>query len=312
MTSDNDAAAGGSERIDVVVHKAGGDGSLTPRAAANSVIDWRRKNKASSRTNTTERRQDQRRESSRSDAGSAPAPAPESPFASAADSAATATEWSAEPLAKRDSALQPNEAGAPGATERADPDGVPRSDAGSEPIIEPPRSWTKEEKERFYSLPRETQEYLANREQERDREIRRSQNEAAEARKTTTAERDRLEQARLYYESSLPTLLQSLQAAHGLDFSDLKSMAEIRQLAVTNPTRYAQWDAQQRQIAAVQKELGLAQQLRASENSNRYSTFVERERERFVEAAPEMADDTERARLRDAAASVLTEIGFSD
>jgi hypothetical protein len=186
-------------------------------------------------------------------------------------------------------------------------------DAGSEPpIIEPPRSWTKEERERFYSLPRETQEYIANREQERDREIRRSQNEAAEARKTTTAERDRLEQARLYYESSLPTLLQSLQTAHGLDFSDLKSMAEIRQLAVTSPTRYAQWDAQQRQIAAVQNELATAQQLRASENGTRYSAFVERERERFAEAAPEMADDTERARMRDGAASVLTEIGFSD
>jgi hypothetical protein len=89
-------------------------------------------------------------------------------------------------------------------------------------------------------------------------------------------------------------------------------MAEIRQLALANPTRYAQWDAQQRQIAAVQNELATAQQLRASENGTRYSAFVERERERFAEAAPEMADDTERARMRDGAASVLTEIGFSD
>jgi len=322
MTSDSDAAAGGSERIDVAVHKAGGDGPLTPRAAANSVIDWRRKNKASARTNATEQRQDQRRESSRLRADAdATGPAPESPFASAANSGASATEWSAEPLARQDAALRADELGAPGEpsvksegkTERADPDSDLRADAGSElPIIEPPRSWTKEEKERFYSLPRETQEYLANREQERDREIRRSQNEAAEARKVTATERDRLEQARLHYESSLPTLLQSLQAAHGLDFSDLKSMTEIRQLAVTNPTRYAQWDAQQRQIAAVQNELAVAQQLRAGENAQRYTAFVERERERFAEAAPEMTDDTERARLRDAAASVLSEIGFSD
>src|SRR5882672_4996536 len=181
MTADTDAAAGGSERIDVAVHKASGDGPLTPRAAAKSVIDWRRKNKASARTNAIEQRQapDQRREGPRSEAGSALEPASESPFASTANSGATATEWSAEPLAKRDAALQSEEPGAPGGTERADPDGDLRVDAGSEPpIIEPPRSWTKEEKERFFSLPRETQEYLANREQERDREIRRSQNEA--------------------------------------------------------------------------------------------------------------------------------------
>src|SRR5207247_451171 len=55
------------------------------------------------------------------------------------------------------------------------------------PPIEPPRSWTKGEKERFQSLPRETQEYLAEREQERDRTIRQSQNEAAEKLKGLTA-----------------------------------------------------------------------------------------------------------------------------
>src|ERR1019366_10067743 len=37
-------------------------------------------------------------------------------------------------------------------------------DTAAEPPIEPPRSWTKEAKERFASLPRDTQEYLAARE----------------------------------------------------------------------------------------------------------------------------------------------------
>jgi hypothetical protein len=53
------------------------------------------------------------------------------------------------------------------------------------PPIDPPRSWTKAEKERFQSLPRETQEYLHTREQEREREFRRGQNEAAEQRKAS-------------------------------------------------------------------------------------------------------------------------------
>jgi hypothetical protein len=308
MTADTDAAAGGSERIDVAVHKAGGEGPLTPREAANSVIDWRRKNRASAKANATEQRQapEPRRDGPRAEAGTGAFGgfAPQSTFAGAANSetASAATEWSAEPLAKRDAAPQATEA--PGGTERADPAELP--------TIEPPRSWTKEEKERFQSLPRETKEYLAAREQERDREFRRSQNEAAETRKARVAERDRLEQARLNYEASLPTLLQSLQAAHGHDFSDIRSAADIQQLSLVNPTRYAQWDAQQRQIAAVQKELAVVQQLRAGENAQRFAAFSGRERELFVEKAPEMADEVERMRMRDAAPAVLAELGFSE
>src|SRR5262245_11324128 len=153
MTADSDAAAGGSERIDVAVHKAGGDGPLTPRAAANSVIDWRRKNKASARANATEQRHaaEQRREPPPAEAGiGAPGElATESGFAVSAhfDAASAAPEWSAAPLAKRDAAPQAEEPGVPGESARADSD--------EHPTIEPPRSWTKEEKERFRSLPRE-------------------------------------------------------------------------------------------------------------------------------------------------------------
>jgi len=50
----------------------------------------------------------------------------------------------------------PAEEQAPGETQVTEPAEVPP--------IEPPRSWTKEAKERWQSLPRETQEYLAARE----------------------------------------------------------------------------------------------------------------------------------------------------
>jgi hypothetical protein len=67
------------------------------------------------------------------------------------------------------------------ATEAPQPQGseAPQAEDAAPPI-EPPRSWTKEAKEQWQALPRNTQEYLAQREQERDREVRRSQNEAAE------------------------------------------------------------------------------------------------------------------------------------
>jgi len=48
--------------------------------------------------------------------------------------------------------------------------------------IDPPRSWPKEHKQRFLSLPRELQTYVVARETQRDKEVTRAQNEAAKVR----------------------------------------------------------------------------------------------------------------------------------
>ena len=49
--------------------------------------------------------------------------------------------------------------------------------------INPPRSWPKEEKQRFLALPYTMQAYLYQREGERDRAVRKAQKEAGDARK---------------------------------------------------------------------------------------------------------------------------------
>jgi len=48
--------------------------------------------------------------------------------------------------------------------------------------VEPPRSWPKEHKARFQSMPYDLQIYVANHEAEREKVIRRAQNDAALAR----------------------------------------------------------------------------------------------------------------------------------
>jgi hypothetical protein len=53
--------------------------------------------------------------------------------------------------------------------------------------IEPPRSWPKGEKHRFLALPYTLQRYIADREQHRDREVRRMQNELATTRQQLTS-----------------------------------------------------------------------------------------------------------------------------
>src|SRR5258707_15310267 len=95
---------------------------------------------------------------------------------------------------------------APGETHEADP--------ATRPPIAPPRSWTKDARAHWQTLPRETQAYVAAREQERERELRRSQNEAAERLKGLTAKEQAAEQARQHYEAALPAILQALQGLH--------------------------------------------------------------------------------------------------
>ena len=56
--------------------------------------------------------------------------------------------------------------------------------------IDPPRAWPKAEKARFKLLPYDLQVYFAAHEDKRDKEIRRAQNEAANARQKLKALQD--------------------------------------------------------------------------------------------------------------------------
>jgi hypothetical protein len=180
------------------------------------------------------------------------------------------------------------------------------------PPIEPPRSWSKDEKERFKALPRETQEYLAERETERDREIRRTQNEAADKLKGLTAKEQAAEQARLQYEAALPQLLQSLQSQQAGEFADIRTLADVERLAREDWPRYLQWDVAQKKLAAVQQEMLSAQQRQAHEAQQKFSDFARKEDDLFTEKVPDMADPEKAAKLKSAALAHLKELGFEE
>jgi hypothetical protein len=248
----------------------------------------------------------------------------------AAAKALSAARWKKdkEPEAPADVSLKdlqqavadPQESEAAPAAEDAPPpeteaQGETKSQAEPEetlPPIEPPRSWTKEQRERWQSLPRETQEYLAEREQERERELRRGQNEAAEQRKAIEAERSKVEQARQQYESALPLLFENLQSAMSGEFSDIKTMADVQKMATEDWPRYVRWDAQQKQVAAVQQEMRAAEERRNAEFTQQWNDFAKRQDELFLERVPEMADKDKAARLRDGAVEALRSVGFTD
>ena len=178
-----------------------------------------------------------------------------------------------------------------------------------EPPIEPPRSWTKEEKETFKTYPRDLQETLSRREQERETNLRRGQNELAEQRKAYESKQSQVEQARLQYEQALPALLQTLSEQQQGSFADIKTMADVEKLAREDWPRYALWDAQQKKIAAVQQEVQAAQTRQQQDFSQKWSEYTTKEDALFLEQHPEMASDKGKE-LATATIQVLKDAGF--
>jgi len=290
MDATNDAALPGGAPTDIVQVPAPAGEAISTRDAARSLASFRLK------ARETEPPQDRGRP-----AADAEAAAPVDQSASAA-----ASPDESAPAAAPTDAAPPEQPEAQGATtESAEP-------PAAQAPIEPPRSWTKEARERFASLPRETQEYLADREQERDRELRRGQNEAAEQRKALEAERQKAEQARVQYETAVPVMLANLLAQQAADFSDIKSIVDVERLAREDWPRYVLWDAQQKRIASAQQELNGTAQRQQQERLIRLGEFIAREQGTLAEKVPEFADPVQRSRLEHAAVGMLHDFGFSD
>lgn len=270
---DEVAGADSTIQSDIVTRSASGDGALSARDAANSLLDARRKDNAG-----TQRRDDEQDQSE-------------------AREAATAAET---PAQAEDTAPERD----PGGTQEADP-------APQEPPIEPPRSWTKEDKELFKGLPRETQQRLADRERSREGDFLRRQNEAAEKLKGLSTREQAVEQARTHYESALPSLLQALQETQAGEFADIQSIADIEKMARENWPRYVLWDAQQKKIAAVAQHVQAAQQRQEQEKAQKRQTFMSDEDAKFAEKAPELATPEAKLKAAQGAADMLKDLGFS-
>jgi hypothetical protein len=187
------------------------------------------------------------------------------------------------------------------------------ADRQQEPApIEPPRSWTKEDKELFTSLPRATQERIAERERSRESDFLRRQNEAAEKLKGLTAKEQAVELARQTYEAALPQLLQTLQHQQAGEFADIKSMADVERLAREDWPRYLLWDLQQKKIAEASQHMLAAQHRQAQEKLTQFAEFAKRADDLFKEKVPDMADEAKAAELQKQALAVLGDLGFTE
>ena len=188
---------------------------------------------------------------------------------------------------------------------------TPETPGTLEPL-EAPRSWSKEWKEEFQTYPREAQEKILAREQERDTAVRRGQNEVAEQRKALEAERWQNSQARQQYEAALPALLQQLYAAQAGEFPDIRTQLDVERMARDDWPRYARFDAHQKKIAYAQQQQVAASQRQYQEYQTQWGRFARDEDAKFLEQAPDMSNPDTAKKVSEGAIKLLADIGFSN
>lgn len=179
------------------------------------------------------------------------------------------------------------------------------------PPIEPPRSWPKEDKDFFATLPRQAQDRIAQREQERDRAFNQRQNELAEQRRSQEAHVQQVEQLRQHYEAQLPLAVQTIQQSILNEFPDIKSQDDIQKLAANDPLRYVQLDAKLKALASWQAEATQAHQRQAQEAQSQLQNWTQSQDE-VIDREFAKVPEPERKALAETAKDMLIEYGFSE
>jgi hypothetical protein len=301
-----EAAAGGSEQAPTTIVTADGDGKLSVEAAARALASARHR----PREQEQALGQRQTPASAFAKAGAAGAGVLN---AEAAQEFSNAANAASEDAGERDPRIRGDNA-LPGETESADPASASAEASTDQdlPPIEPPRSWTKADKELFTSLPRETQMRIAERERSREGDFLRRQAEAAEKLKGLTARQQAVDQARQEYEAALPQLLLTLNDQQAAEFADIKTLADAERVAREDWPRYMRWDLSQKKIAFAQQQMLEAQQRQVTEQLQRFAQFAKRQDELFIERVPEFGDARKAAELQGAAVTVLKDLGFDE
>lgn len=206
--------------------------------------------------------------------------------------------------------------GSPPDGDDAEPDEAPGEtedeDEAEEPPVQPPRTWTKAEKEAFALLPREHQQAIVARESERDSYYQRGLKEAAEKAKAAEASAQAAAQARQQYEAALPQLYQQFATQFQTEFQDIKTWDDVSAMRQNDPMRYMAWQEAREKGNALQKQAQEAQQRQSQEAAQRWVEFVNAETQAFTEKAPEFGNPETMTKAQAQAREVLLEVGFGE
>lgn len=178
-----------------------------------------------------------------------------------------------------------------------------------EPAIEPPHSWKAEAREHWNNLPRETQEYLRERDKEQTRFVNAKAQEAAQAQETVRQQAmQELAQFKEQQAQQYASLLNQL--------SPLQEPDE-RLLHTGNPQdhlTYQQQEAAYRRGVAQRQQLQRVMEGEATEaqriRGQQEQQAVQAEVERLKQELPEWFDPEQGANLQRDLGAIATELGY--
>lgn len=181
------------------------------------------------------------------------------------------------------------------------------SEPGTAPAIEPPVSWTAEEKQLFTQLPPELRQTLARRESERERLTQTQANEAGERAKGLEAERTQLATVRAQQVNLAGALLLQLYPElERFQKTDWETLARER------PAEWAQqrqaFDGLQVRIGTAQRQLADIQQQQQTDQAAQQQTFLKEQQKLLLEREPAFGDALKSKALRDDLVKFLPEV----
>ena len=232
----------------------------------------------------------------------------EAPEEEIAESAApeTVERPEAEELASEDADAAPQDE--PSGEDEDQSEADPEDDI---PSIEPPRSWTKEDKELFKTHPGASQERLLEIDRARELEVRRGQNENAERERTHREALQRLEAERQRYEAALPSLFQQFQNDFHTKFQDIKTWDDVAKMRNEDPLRFMEWQTEREKGQQLQAQAEQAQTRQQQEWQSQFQAWTQQEDQRFAEIAPEFFDPKTAPQFQQQAVDLLESVGIT-
>jgi hypothetical protein len=177
--------------------------------------------------------------------------------------------------------------------------------------VEPPTSWSLDDKAVFQQLPPEAQAVIARRESERDKAFHQKTEEIAEHRRAIQATIGEIQQERQSYAQNLQQLL-FVAAPEAQKFADIN----WQQLASEQPAEYvrlsAERDALRGRVAGIQAEIQRVTQQAQQQQLYHWHEVRQAEQARLIEAMPEFGHAEKGPRLAGDMRQWLQKHGFSE
>lgn len=150
------------------------------------------------------------------------------------------------------------------------------------PPIEPPSSWSTEEKAEWASLSRKAQEVILRREQDTTKALRTAQNSTAESNKKVEAEVTRLKTLAEQIDGHLNEKVNDLAR----EFPEVKNEADLVALAASDPARAQLFQAKLQALSAANNAKVQAQQEMQRKSQEAQQAHLAEAKEKLLEAFP--------------------------